>query len=251
MGAKAAKPHILVVEDEAHLAVGIKFNLEREGYRVTLVGDGNSALETLERDESIDLVILDLMLPRLSGYAVCQKLRESGRDIPVLILTARTLTEDRIRGFDVGANQYLTKPFDLEELLSRVRNLTQLSQRLKAARGDQHQQLKEFTFDDNVVNFQTHRVTVRGQPARLTTLEMKLLEYFVRNAGRVISRAELLENVWNASPNITTRAVDQFVMRLRKIFEPDPANPRYFVTVRDAGYLFQCAGDSAAPQEAE
>ncbi len=249
MGGKTQEPHILVVEDEAHLAVGIKFNLEREGYRVTLVGDGQSALETLESDAPVDLVILDLMLPRLSGYTVCQKLRESGRDVPVLILTARTQTEDRVRGFDVGANQYLTKPFDLEELLSRVRNLLQLAERLRAARREGEQPLTEFVFDQNYVNFQTHRVTVRGQPIRLTTLEMKLLEYFVRNPKRVISRGELLENVWNASPNITTRAVDQFVMRLRKIFEPNPSNPRYFLTIRDAGYLFQWPLEEASQSD--
>lgn len=239
MSANKNKPHILVVEDEAHLAVGIKFNLEREGFRVTIAGDGKTALDLWENDGPFDLVILDLMLPKLSGYTVCQKIRESGEDTPVLMLSARTLTEDRIRGFDVGANQYLTKPFDLDELLSRVRNLLQLSQRLRVGRsGDQRDALEIFSFDDNVVDFRSYRVTVRGQPVRLTNLEMKLLAYFVRNANRVVSRGELLENVWNASPNITTRAVDQFVMRLRKIFEPDPSNPRYFLTVRDAGYQF-------------
>jgi two-component system OmpR family response regulator len=233
------RPHILVVEDEAHLAVGLKFNLEREGFAVTIAGDGQRAIELIEGQENFDLIILDLMLPKKSGYSVCERLRQLECHTPVLILSARSQTQDRIRGFNLGANQYLTKPFDLEELLSRVRNLLQLSERLKALKtAQQKDPLAELTFDDITVNFQTFRVVVRGKPVRLTNLEMRLLEYFVRNAGRVVSRAELLENVWNTSPNITTRAVDQFVMRLRKIFEPDPAEPRYFVTVRDAGYQF-------------
>src|ERR1043165_1360904 len=118
-----AAKHILVVEDERHLAMGIKFNLEDEGYRVTAVGNGPAALEALENEAEVDLIVLDLMLPGMSGYAVCEELRQRGSDVPILILSARTLTEDRIRGFDVGANQYLTKPFDLDELLSRVKNL--------------------------------------------------------------------------------------------------------------------------------
>src|SRR3954462_11993313 len=118
-----AAKHILVVEDERHLAMGVKFNLEDEGYRVTVVDNGPAALEALENESEVDLIVLDLMLPGMSGYAVCEELRRRGSDVPILILSARTLTEDRIRGFDVGANQYLTKPFDLDELLSRVKNL--------------------------------------------------------------------------------------------------------------------------------
>ncbi len=237
------KPHILVVEDEAHLAVGIKFNLEREGYRVTTVGDGPTALEALtQSDDAIDAVILDLMLPKMSGYAVCESLRESGLNIPVLILSARTLTEDRIRGFDVGANQYLSKPFDLDELLSRVRNLLALARRTPAAAAGDKPGPEEFSFDSAKINFRTFEVEVDGEPVRLTSLEMRLLQYFVEHRGRVISRAELLENVWNTSSHVTTRAVDQIVMRLRKTFEPDPASPCYFLTIRDAGYRFDPAG---------
>jgi two-component system OmpR family response regulator len=237
-----AKPHILVVEDETHLAVGIKFNLEREGYRVTTVGDGPTALISLDTDhDPVDLMILDLMLPQMSGYAVCEHLRKQGRNIPVLILSARTLTEDRIRGFDVGANQYLTKPFDLDELLSRVRNLLHFRQTSNkdAARQEEPE---EFAFDEAQINFRTFEVNVRGKSARLTSLEIRLLQYFVVHRGRVITRNELLENVWNTSSQVTTRAVDQFIMRLRKTFEPDPANPRYFLTVRDAGYRFSETG---------
>lgn len=241
------KPHILVVEDESHLAVGIRFNLEREGYRVTLVGDGPKALEILRSDsDTVDLVILDLMLPKMSGYAVCEAIRAAGNPVPVLILTARILTEDRIRGFDVGANQYLTKPFDLDELLSRVRNLLTFGRHRRAAEQATVVDVDDFSFGEAHINFRKFEVLVRGQPVRLTSLEMKLLQYFVQHRGRVIPRSELLENVWNAPGHLTTRAVDQFILRLRKLFEPDPANPRYFLTIRDAGYRFHETGQKQA-----
>jgi two-component system OmpR family response regulator len=231
--------HILVVEDEQHLVIGIKFNLQREGYRVTTVGDGPSALKVFdENPDGIDLLILDLMLPGMSGYAVCESLREAGQDIPVLILSARTLTEDRTRGFDVGADQYLSKPFDLEELLSRVRNLLSLYDRRAHKEIHSPAGIDVFEFSGAKVDFQTYEVTVDGQQVRMTQLEMKLLHYFVEHQGRVISREELLENVWGMPGNITTRAVDQFIRRLRKTFEPDPTEPRHFLTVRDAGYRF-------------
>jgi len=236
------KQHILVVEDETHLAVGIKFNLEREGYRVTTVGDGPSALQVLDdENELVDLVVLDLMLPKMSGYAVCESIREAGNAVPILILSARTLTEDRIRGFDLGANQYLTKPFDLEELISRVRNLLTFV-RPQISSGNSTAP-EDYSFGEAQINFRTFDVTVRGEPVRMTSLEMKLLQYFAEHRGRVISRNELLEKVWNVSGQLTTRSVDQFVMRLRKTFEPDPTNPRYFLTVRDAGYRFNEAGE--------
>ncbi len=239
--------HILVVEDEEHLAAGIKYNLLAEGYRVTTVGDGPAALGFLrENPDAVDLVILDLMLPGMSGYAVCEALRAFDMDTPVLILTARTLTEDRTRGFDAGANQYLTKPFDLEEFLSRIKNLLcfhgrqERQQRRKQAAGH-----PLFEFADAQVNFETFEVTVRGEPVRLTQLELTLLRYFVDNEGRVIPRGELLENVWGMPGTINTRAPDQFIRRLRKTFEPDPAQPRHFLTIRDAGYRFVAVPEGA------
>jgi two-component system, OmpR family, alkaline phosphatase synthesis response regulator PhoP len=231
--------HILVVEDEEHLATGIKYNLVAEGYRVTTVGDGPAALKILqESPEGVDLVILDLMLPGMSGYAVCEALRAFDMDTPVLILTARTLTEDRTRGFDVGANQYLTKPFDLDEFLSRVKNLLTFNSRRESLRRKQPGGIPSFEFAGAKINFQTFEVTVQGEPVRLTQLEMTLLRYFVENEGRVIPRRELLENVWGLSGALNTRAPDQFIRRLRKTFEPDPAQPRHFLTIRDAGYRF-------------
>jgi len=235
------KKHILVVEDESHLAIGIKYNLEAENYRVTTVGDGRSALQVLKDDgEDIDLMILDLMLPGMSGYDVCESLRSMDIDMPVLILSARTLSEDRTRGFDVGADQYLNKPFELDELLSRVKNLLSLYDRRAERRAQQTEEesLTSFEFGDARIDFQTHEVSVGGEPVRLTQMELSLLNYFIENEGRVIPRSELLENVWTMAGSITTRAPDQFIRRLRKTFEPDPANPRHFLTIRDVGYRF-------------
>jgi two-component system, OmpR family, alkaline phosphatase synthesis response regulator PhoP len=234
-----ANEHILVVEDEEHLATGIKYNLVAEGYRVTTVGDGPSALKIVQENPGdVDLLILDLMLPGMSGYAVCEALRAFDVDMPVLILTARTLTEDRTRGFDVGANQYLTKPFDLEEFLSRVKNLLTFHSRKRRQGWKQAGKIVTFEFADAKINFETFEATVHGEPVRLTQLEMTLLRYFAENEGRVIPRRELLENVWGMPGTLNTRAPDQFIRRLRKTFEPDPAQPRHFLTIRDAGYRF-------------
>ncbi|MEN6450468.1 MAG: response regulator transcription factor [Thermoguttaceae bacterium] len=241
----AANEHILVVEDEEHLATGIKYNLVAEGYRVTVVADGPSALNILrEATDPVDLVILDLMLPGMSGYAVCESLRSFDVDTPVLILTARTLTEDRTRGFDVGANQYLTKPFDLDEFLSRVKNLLTYHNRQQRQQRRQASTLGTFEFGAARINFDTFEVSVGGDPVRLTQLEMTLLRYFIENESRVIPRRELLENVWGMPGTLNTRAPDQFIRRLRKTFEPDPAQPRHFLTIRDAGYRFVASPES-------
>ncbi len=237
--------HILVVEDEEHLATGIKYNLDAEGYRVTTVGDGPSALKIIEEHpEGIDLVILDLMLPGMSGYTVCEALRAASRDLPVLILSARTLAEDRTRGFDVGANQYLTKPFDLDEFLSRVKNLLALCSGRAGHASSKAGPVTSFEFEENKINFETFEVTTGGQPVRMTQLEMTLLRYFVENEGRVIPRHELLQNVWGLPGTVQTRAPDQFIRRLRKTFEVDPAQPRHFLTIRDAGYRFVAEPDN-------
>lgn len=236
--------HILVVEDEGHLAAGIKYNLDAEGYRVTTVGDGPSALAFIKNNpESVDLVVLDLMLPGMSGYAVCESLRADNQHMPIMILSARTLAEDRARGFDVGADQYLTKPFDLDELLSRVNGLLTRHSHRTGREAAQPEPIHVFEFDENQVDFEAFQATVRGKAVRLTQLEMKLLRYFVENEGRIIPRRELLENVWEMPGYLTTRAPDQFIRRLRKIFEPDPAKPRFFLTIRDGGYRFVAKGE--------
>lgn len=236
--------HILVVEDESHLGIGIKFNLEAEGYRVTLIDDGPTALEKIrDADDPVDLVVLDLMLPGMSGYHVCESIRESGNQVPVLMLSARKLPEDRARGFDVGADQYLMKPFDLDELISRIRRL--LATRAGAppanAAGD-----ALYEFGSVRVNLDTYQATIEsGDVIALTALEMKLLRYFISNANRVVSREELLENVWEIGGSPTTRTVDNFISRLRKYFEPDPAKPVFLLSVRGAGYRFVPDGEDA------
>ena len=239
--------HILVVEDEAHLAIGIKYNLEAEGYDVSTAGDGAAALKTVEEDpRGIDLVILDLMLPGMSGYAVCEALRENGNHVPILMLSARTLVEDRIRGYDVGADQYLHKPFDLEELLSMVRNL--LSRSARAAAPSETKNIgPQYTFDGGrvVVDFNTFEVTVSGRPLRLTSTEMKLLRYFIDNEGKVVTRTELLEDVWGLTHTPTTRTVDNFIVNLRKYFEINPAGPRHFLSMRGTGYRFVAEPDDS------
>ncbi len=245
----ADKEHILVVEDEEHLAMGIKYNLVAEGYRVTVCGDGRAAIKLLtDSTADIDLVVLDLMLPGMSGYAVCESLRAIDQDMPVLILSARTLSEDRTRGFDVGANQYMSKPFDLDEFISRVRNLLAFSKR-RASSGTAPQpgRVEKFEFAGAKIDFQTFEVLVKGESIRMTQMELTLLRYFIENQGRVIPRREILENVWRQPGSINTRAPDQFIRRLRKIFEPDPAQPRHFLTIRDAGYRFIPEEESETP----
>lgn len=231
--------HILIVEDERHLAAGIKFNLEAEGYRVSLAGDGPAAIAAFEEDEAgIDLMVLDIMLPGMSGYQVCEAIRERGSDVPVLILSARTLSEDRTRGFDVGANQYLSKPFDLDELLSRVRNLLTHHPRRHEAPRAVPSKLTTYEFAAAKINFPEYEVVVAGKPVQLTKREWELLAFFIENEGRLIPRKELLESVWRMPGHIQTRAPDQFILRLRKIFESDPAVPQHFLTIRDLGYRF-------------
>lgn len=245
--------HILIVEDEEHLGVGIKYNLEAEGYRVTLAKDGPTALRLIEADAtSFDLVILDLMLPGMSGYAVCETIRDWGLFLPVLMLSARTLPEDRSRGFDVGANQYLSKPFELDELLSRVKNLLQMARRNgQAAAPPAHTPRRDASlttaeFGAVRIDFRSHEVFVSGQRQRMTSRELRLLQYFVENEGRVISRRELLTQVWQLPGDVQTRSIDQFIARLRKAIEPDPAKPQFLLTVRDAGYRFVCQPDAGA-----
>jgi two-component system alkaline phosphatase synthesis response regulator PhoP len=231
--------HILVVEDERHLAMGIKFNLEKEAYRVTTVGSGPAALELLEESDSdVDLIILDIMLPQMSGYAVCEALRQRGNDVPILILSARTLAEDRTRGFNVGANQYLAKPFDLDELLSRVKNLLTHHGRRHQSSVASPGMLASYAFDAARIDFAQFELTVGDKPVQLTKREWELLAYFAEHEGRLIPRQELLEKVWRMPGHIQTRAPDQFILRLRKVFEADPANPKHFLTIRDMGYRF-------------
>jgi DNA-binding response OmpR family regulator len=228
-------PRILIVEDEAHLATGIKFNLEAEGYEAEVVGDGRRALERLEAPEgqgAFDLVILDVMLPGMDGFTLADTLREARDFTPILMLTAKGLPEDVVHGLEVGADDYLSKPFDLKVLLARVKGLLR---RREWARGENG--LESAQIGEAEVDFRSFEVHVRGTTSRLTLLEAMLLKLLVQNAGRVVSKAEILEKVWNVHPETQTRAVDNFIVRLRRHIEATPRFPKYLLTVRGAGYM--------------
>ena len=228
-------PRILIVEDEAHLATGIKFNLEAEGYEAEVVGDGRRALERLEAPEgqgAFDLVILDVMLPGMDGFTLADTLREARDFTPILMLTAKGLPEDVVHGLEVGADDYLSKPFDLKVLLARVKGLLR---RREWARGENG--LESARIGEAEVDFRSFEVHVRGTTSRLTLLEAMLLKLLVQNAGRVVSKAEILEKVWNVHPETQTRAVDNFIVRLRRHIETTPRFPKYIQTVRGAGYI--------------
>jgi DNA-binding response OmpR family regulator len=227
-------PRILIVEDEAHLAAGIRFNLEAEGYEVEVEADGGRARSHLAVDPPppFDLVILDVMLPGIDGFEVAEAMRQSGNFTPVLMLTAKSLPEDVVHGLEAGADDYLAKPFDLAVLLARVRGLLR---RRDWARGDAGT-LATARVGEAEVDFRKFEVRARGESFRLTLLEAMLLKLLVQNAGQVVSKGEILQKVWNLSPDTETRAVDNFVVRLRRYLEPDPRTPKHLQTVRGAGY---------------
>jgi two-component system OmpR family response regulator len=229
---------ILVVEDEEAIARGLRFNFEREGYQVDLVSSGPAALELYESAQPpIDLVVLDLMLPEMSGYEICRALRRLDLDIPVLALTARTLSEDKIQAFDCGVDQYMTKPFSLPELLSRVRNLLDKRRRHLDRRTVRPTE-DIVRFSDVAVDFGRFELRHREEVHPLTTREQELLRYFLENDGVVLSRARLQSEVWKDSADISSRSIDNFVMRLRRMIEDDPSSPRHLLSVRGTGYRF-------------
>lgn len=233
---------ILVVEDEAHLAAGLKLNLELEGYQVDVARSLRETGAQLVQGSVYDLVILDVMLPDGDGYSLCKKLRDAGNYTPVIMLTARNRPDDRVRGLDSGADDYLAKPFELSELLARVRSTLRRSG--WAARDTSNDGVRgTLSFGQASINFDTHEATAAGKPVRLTQLELDLLYYFARNPGRVLLREELLEQVWKLRNAPNTRSVDNFISRLRKYFEPQPDRPRYFLSHRGAGYKFLPRGD--------
>lgn len=232
---------ILIVEDEEALAAGLKFNFEQEGYDVLLAGDGPTALKLFEQaDPRVDAIILDLMLPGMSGYETCKAIRVKDKLVPILVLSARTLSEDKMHAFDCGTDQFMTKPFALPELLNRVKNLLERHRTLRQSERAAEEWMGEDvrTFDHITVNFRTYEVTVGDRKHNLTTLEMQLLRFFLEHAGKVLSRHEILEQVWDPAAEVTTRTIDNFVSRLRKILEPDPARPKYILSVRGTGYRF-------------
>jgi DNA-binding response OmpR family regulator len=230
-------PRILIVEDEGHLARGIQFNLEMDGYEVEVIGDGGLAAARLARPgpSDVDLVILDVMLPGLDGFAVADRARKAGNFVPILMLTAKSLPEDVVHGLSAGADDYLAKPFDLAVLLARVKGLLR---RRDWARGSQEGP-ETAQVGEARIDFARFEIERGGVTTQLTLLEAMLLKLLVQNAGRVVSKAEILEKVWNVHPETQTRAVDNFIVRLRKYVETDPHAPRHLHTVRGAGYRLE------------
>lgn len=230
---------VLIVEDEEHLAAGLRFNLEAEGYEAVVVGSGEAALETLLGENGFDLVVLDVMLPGMDGFEVAKRLREAGNYMPVLMLTARGRSEDVLRGLSAGADDYLPKPFDLPILVARIQGLLR---RKEWARKDQEpegaQESSKFSFGDRQLDFERQLLIHKGQEQPLTLMELNLLRHFIRNEGKTVSRKALLEEVWGVREDTDTRAIDNFVVRLRRYIEDDPAKPKRLLTVRGVGYRF-------------
>ena len=228
---------LLIVEDEDHLAAGLKLNFELDGYRVDIASTGREASALLLTSEGYDGIVLDIMLPDMDGFELCRRLRNAGNFTPVLMLTARNKAEDRVTGLDVGADDYLAKPFDLPELLARVRSLLR-RRGWDQAPVDGSREASVLLFGNARVNFDTHEAFVGEVEVTLTQLEFDLLRYFAENSGRVLSRAELLEKVWKLKNYPNTRTVDNFIVRLRKHFEKEPGKPQFFRSVRGSGYKF-------------
>jgi DNA-binding response OmpR family regulator len=250
---------VLVVEDEAHLAKGLRFNLEAEGHSVEVSGDGESALDRLvAKNEEFDVVVLDVMLPGKDGFAVVSTLRKVHNYVPVLILTARGRPEDVLRGFASGADDYLPKPFQLPIFLARLQGLLRRSQWLvaeKSATKARTANGKEasaslatttnsapdsevYSFDGKTIDFGTLELRVNDTTIQLTLMEAKLLRHLIRSKGRTVSRKSILEDVWGLHEDTDTRAIDNFIVRLRRYIEKDPSKPKHLLTVRGVGYRF-------------
>ena len=250
---------VLIVEDEKHLADGLRFNLEAEGYRVETAADGETALRLLlGRRVRCDVVVLDVMLPGVDGFHVATELRRAGSFVPILMLTARGRPEDVLRGFESGADDYLAKPFELAVLIARIGALLRRRDWLKhdrapvqaAAPPPAFEEQKRggeadtFAFGGKTIDFSTLELRTEGRTLRLTLMEAELLRHLVRRAGQVVSRKSLLEEVWGLREDTDTRAIDNFIVRLRKYIEDEPSRPRHLLTVRGVGYRF--VADAAA-----
>lgn len=237
---------ILIVEDEAHLAEGLRFNLEAEGHTVQISDNGEAALKRLLKDhESFDALVLDVMLPGKDGFMVARELRKAQNYTPLLMLTARGRPEDVLKGFESGADDYLPKPFNLAILIARIESLLRRKnwqRSVDAASAAQEQpssNLPElFRFDDKVVDFQNLQLRVGDQVIPLTMMESDLFRCLIENGERPVSRKQILQEVWNLHEDTDTRAIDNFIVRLRRYIEPVPAKPRYLLTVRGIGYRF-------------
>jgi DNA-binding response OmpR family regulator len=242
--------HVLIVEDEAHLARGLRFNLEAEGHSVQVVGDGEAALTLLlgnggkSKKDDFDAVVLDVMLPGKNGFAVVTELRSAKQFVPVLLLTARSRPEDVLEGFASGADDYLPKPFELPILLARLQGLLRRREWMRQGRDSapmeesKPEEYSVFVFAGRTIDFGKLELQVNGTTIRLTLMESELLRHLVRNRGKNVSRKAILEEVWGLHEDTDTRAVDNFIVRLRRYIEDDPSKPKYLLTVRSVGYRF-------------
>lgn len=228
-----AGSRILLVEDEESMAVGLEYNLTEEGYKVRLAADGKQAMEIFG-SETFDLAILDVMMPYLDGFEVAERMRETSPQLPILMLTARSQVKDRVKGLEIGADDYMTKPFHLDELLLRIKGML----RRKKWYQTQWKIDPIYSFGTNTINFETLICQTGKETFRLTPHEAMVLKYLIEHQGHIVSRQELLENVWQIHSEVETRTVDNFVARLRKYFEPDPKHPKYIKSIRSAGYMF-------------
>jgi two-component system, OmpR family, alkaline phosphatase synthesis response regulator PhoP len=232
---------VLIVEDEQHLAEGLRFNLEAEGYAAQIVETGELALERLlDPATRYDLVVLDVMLPGMDGFAVVSELRQQRQYLPVLILTARGRPEDVLKGFAAGADDYLPKPSELAILLARIGSLLRRSSWTRPPRPDR------YTFNGRAIDFDTLELTVGERVLKLTLMEANLLRYLIAHEGKAVSRKAMLENVWELHEDTDTRAIDNFVVRLRRYIETEPARPQHLLTVRGVGYRFVANPSTAA-----
>ncbi len=226
---------ILIVEDEDHIAQGLRFNLEAEGYEAEIASTGEEGLAALGR-EQFDAVVLDIMLPRMDGFEVAKELRMNSNYVPVLMLTARGRPEDVLKGFEAGADDYLPKPFDLEIFMARLNGLLRRSEWAKRAKRPAISGIQDI--NGKKIDLDNLELTSGGETVRLTLMEIKLLRYLIENEGRNISRKTILEDVWDLQEDTDTRAIDNFIVRLRKYLEDEPNNPQILLTVRGIGYKF-------------
>ena len=231
---------VLIVEDERHLADGLRFNLEAEGYQVSVVETGEAALDTLAAEpDGFDVVVLDVMLPGKDGFTVMSEMRQGGQYVSTLMLTARGHPDDILQGFAAGADDYLTKPFDLAILIARISGLLRRREWLSAPRTAAPATPPDvFTFGDKSVDFNRLQLRVRDQIFPLTLMEMGVLRYLIQHAGQPVSRKKMLEDVWGLREDTDTRAIDNFIVRLRRYMEEDATRPRHVLTVRGVGYRF-------------
>ncbi len=226
-------PRILLVEDEINLARPLQFNLEQEGYKVRSTPNGKEAL-ALHSQERFDLIILDLMIEEMDGFEVARQVRQRDQKLPILMLTARSAEQDRIQGLEIGADDYMIKPFHLRELLLRVHRMLQRA----GWYADKQRPSREIRVGEFYVNLDTLAAIGPGGEIQLTALEANLLEVFAAEANRVLSRAELLEKVWGYHSDVETRTVDNFIVRLRRYFEKEPERPKHFISIRGRGYMY-------------